>query len=362
MGKILFVKFRKLLINPKSKEKMRTSRILMAAGLAAILFGACQKKADLKIQFPERFEGKTVELMNYKDSSLVATAVVEDGKAHFMTLDSDFTPLPQFMQLSVDGRICAYYIAEEGEAFVSDSTNVARGTPLNDRFADLLQRLDSIENLDDMGLYVDFAEKTYNANRDNPIGEFFGIEWLKFAEPERVDSMLSKADEGFRNSRRVRHYENFARHRLETSPGHKYVDFEGEDASGKPRKLSDLIAPGKYTIIDFWASWCPYCIKELPELKRIRADFGPTVEIVGVAVRDLPEDTRAMIKKQEIGWPVLFNTQKIPYDIYGFSGIPHHIFIAPDGTIISRGESAAQLRKRIEGLISDSKAHTTSGK
>lgn len=326
-------------------------------GIAALLSACGEKEARLDIQFPERFEGKTVELMNYKDSTIIGVAEVKEGKASFVTVASDSVALPQFMQLAVDGRICAYYIAESGQAFVTDSTNVAKGTPLNNRFATLLASLDSIENLDDMNKYVEFSELQYNANRDNPIGDYFGIEWLKFAAPEKVDSMLRVASPEFRDSRRVRHYENFARHRLATSPGHKYVDFEGENEAGKKIKLSSLVNSGKYTIVDFWASWCPYCIKELPELKQLSADFSPTVNVVGVAVRDLPEDTKAMVEKQEIPWPVLFNTQKVPYDIYGFSGIPHHMLIAPDGTIVSRGESAAQLRDRLEALVADSKAN-----
>lgn len=329
---------------------------IFALGLAfTALLSACgSKEARLDIEFPERFEGKTVELMNYKDSTIIAKAEVIDGKASFVTTESDSVALPQFMQLAVDGRICAYYIAEPGNAFVSDSTNVAKGTPLNDRFAGLLSTLDSIENLDIMNKYVEFSEEQYNANRDNPLGDYFGIEWLKFADPQKVDSMLNKAAPQFRESKRVRHYEKFARHRLATSPGHKYVDFQGENEEGKIISLSSLIPEGKYTIVDFWASWCPYCIKELPDLKALVADFPTTVQIVGVAVRDLPEDTKAIIEKQEISWPVLFNTQKMPYDIYGFSGIPHHMLIGPDGTIISRGENVSQLRKRMEDIIASS--------
>ena len=40
-----------------------------------------------------------------------------------------------------------------------------------------------------------------------------------------------------------------------------------------------------------------------------------------------PEDTKAMVKKRDISWPVLYNTQKVPYDIYGFTGIPHLMLI-----------------------------------
>lgn len=326
----------------------------LSISLAALVSACGSKEVRLDIEFPERFEGKTVELMNYKDSTIIATADVKGGKASFITAESDSVELPQFMQVVIDGRICAYYVAEGGNAFVTDSTNVATGTPLNDRFAGLLATLDSIENLDDMNKYVEFSELQYNANRDNPIGDYFGIEWLKFAEPEKVDSMLNAADPMFRNSKRVRHYEKFAQHRLATSPGHKYVDFSGEDANGKSISLSSLIPKGKYTVVDFWASWCPYCIKELPDLKTLSADFPSLIQIVGVAVRDLPEDTKAMMEKQEITWPVLFNTQKVPYDIYGFSGIPHHILIGPDGTIISRGESVAQIRKRLERMLSSS--------
>lgn len=334
---------------------MRLSTVSLAAAAFAVLLPSCKKDAELTINFPERFEGKTVEMMNYKDSTLVASAQIKDGVASFVTTESDSMPLPQFMQLAVDGRICAYYVAESGKAFVSDSTNVATGTPLNDRLSDALARLDSIENLDDMNKYVEYAEQLYNSNRDNPLCDYFGIEWLKYAEPQKVDSMLKTAAPGFRASRRVKHYEKFARHRLATAPGKNYIDLSGQNASGAPQKLSYLLPKGKYTVIDFWASWCPYCIKELPELKRLRSDFGPMVEIVGVAVRDLPDDTKAMAKKLDIPWPILYNTQKIPYDIYGFSGIPHHILIDPDGVIVSRGESVALLRDRLEKLMASDK-------
>lgn len=75
------------------------------------------------------------------------------------------------------------------------------------------------------------------------------------------------------------------------------------------------------------------------------------VEIVGVAVRDTPDDTKAVMAKNGIEWPVVFNTGRVPYDIYGFSGIPHHILIGPDGTIFARGESVQQTRQRLSKLL-----------
>ena len=180
--------------------------------------------------------------------------------------------------------------------------------------------LDSIEQTDDMTAYSNFTERAYNENRDNPIGVYFGIEWLKYADPALADSMLAKADDTFRKARRVKYYEDQAHRRAATSPGQKYVDFQGENAKGRKVSLSQFVKPGK--------------------------DKG--FNIVGVAVRDKAEDTRAMVKKRDIKWDVVYNTQKVPYDIYGFSGIPHHMLIGPDGGIVSRGENAEQIRRRLE--------------
>ena len=318
--------------------------------MAAAALAACSKQPKLTVQFPDKYEGKEVELLNYLDSTTTAKAQIANGTAEFITeKGSD----PELYQIVVEGKVQGYYISEGGNAVITDSTTIAKGTPLNDLFAAKIAQLDSIENLDDMDLYMDYAEKEYNAARGSAIGDFFGVEWMKFAAPQRVDSLLKLAQPDFRDRKRVKHYEAFARHRAATAPGMKYIDFEGENASGGKTKLSSLVKEGRFTLVDFWASWCPYCIKELPDLKKLQEDFGDGVlQVVGVAVRDLPADTKEMAAKHELKWPILYNTQKTPYDIYGFSGIPHHMLLAPDGTIISRGENVAQIRTRLEKLLS----------
>lgn len=327
----------------------KLSAIISCAALAILSVSSCQKQSKIEMTFPDRYEGKTVELMNFADSTLIASAVIKDGKVSFATEENDSVRFPLFTQIAVDGRIRAYYIMEPGSVQLCDSMSVPSGTPLNDRFSAMLTTLDSIENLDDMVQYLDYARRAYNDNKDNPIGQYFGVEWLKYADPQSVDSFLNASEETFRNSRRVKHYEEFARHRALTSPGMKYTDFEGENEKGGKLKFSSTIEDGKYTLVDFWASWCPYCIKELPDMQQLYADFHDKgFNIVGVAVRDKSEDTAAMVNKHSLPWTIIYNTQRIPYDIYGFSGIPHHMLLGPDGVIISRGENIAQIRARLE--------------
>lgn len=325
--------------------------IIVGAAAMAIPFSSCKKESKIEMNFPDKFEGKTVELISFADSVVLASAVVNEGHASFLTQESDSVKFPLFTQIVIDGRVRAYYILEKGNVELADSMSVPRGTPLNEQFAAMMATLDSIENLDDMKMYVDFVEQKYNENKESAFGPYLGVEWLKYAEPQKVDSFLNKASESFRSARRVAYYKNFADHRAKTAPGMKFTDFAGENATGKKIALSDFVKPGQYTLIDFWASWCPYCIKELPELIALYNDFHDKgFNIVGVAVRDKTEDTKAMVEKKEIPWDIMYNTQKVPYDIYGFSGIPHHILLDADGVIVSRGENASQIRTRLEEL------------
>ena len=153
----------------------KTASIILCAAVS-LAFAACKKESKIEMNFPEKYEGKTVEVMNFADSTVLATAVVTDGKASFASTENDSVRFPLFTQIVIDGRIRAYYIMEEGTAQLCDSMSVPSGTPLNDRFSTMLSSLDSIENLDDMTMYLDYVEKTYNENKDNAIGEYFGIE------------------------------------------------------------------------------------------------------------------------------------------------------------------------------------------
>lgn len=330
--------------------KIRSYIIGCAASL--LLLPSCAEQPRLELSLSDRFEGQDIQLVNFLDSTIIAEAQIAGGKAE-ITRPGD---APTFAAVMIDGRTRAFYVIEPGTAFVNDSTNSAIGTPLNDKFAALLTKLDSIENLDDMPAYLDFVKKAYNDNKENPLGSYFGLEWIKYAGLHEIDSLLNDAPEPLRASPKTRHYTEFAKLRDATSPGNKFVDFEGECADGKPATLAAFIKPGAYTLVDFWASWCPYCIKEIPDLAALYDKWKDAgFNIVGVAVRDVPEDSKAAVNKHNITWPVMLNTQRRPYDIYGFSGIPHHILIGPDGVIISRGESVPQIEARLEALLSQEK-------
>ena len=146
--------------------KKKTASIIVLAGIL-LSFGSCRKESELTVKFPSKFEGKSVELISLLDSVRVDSAKVSGGVACFSVPSAGS---PVFMQVTVDGRVRAYYVSEPGHA-VADTLGNITGTPLNDRLSELLVQLDSVENLDDTKAYTEFVEIKYNENKDNVIGD-----------------------------------------------------------------------------------------------------------------------------------------------------------------------------------------------
>ena len=78
--------------------------------------------------------------------------------------------------------------------------------------------------------------------------------------------------------------------------GEQVPDFKLRSPDGKSLKLSDF--KGKYVVLDFWASWCPDCRKDIPEIQRMYNNFhGKGVEFVGVSFETDGEKWKAALQK-----------------------------------------------------------------
>ena len=110
-------------------------------------------------------------------------------------------------------------------------------------------------------------------------------------------------------------------------------DFTLNDLSGKPLTLSSL--RGKYVILDFWGSWCVWCIKGFPQMKEYYQKYAGKFEILGIDCNDTEEKWKDAVKKHELPWMHVYCPQEstVLAD-YGINGFPTKIIIGPDGKIV----------------------------
>ena len=115
--------------------------------------------------------------------------------------------------------------------------------------------------------------------------------------------------------------------------GAEAPDFTLNDINGKPLTLSSL--RGKYVILDFWGSWCGWCIKGIPQMKEYYQKYAGKFEILGIDCNDPEEKWKAAVEKYELPWLHVYNTRDSKVlEHYQIEGFPTKIIVGPDGKIV----------------------------
>lgn len=119
--------------------------------------------------------------------------------------------------------------------------------------------------------------------------------------------------------------------------GEPFVDFEGVDTSGRVCKLSDYAGRGKYVLLDLWSSGCGGCYAAFPELKKLYAEYGDRLEIVGISLDASKEMWQGAVQWQQLPWKQIsdgMGTYAGAGAIYRSNVMPTYVLIDPQGTIV----------------------------
>ena len=135
------------------------------------------------------------------------------------------------------------------------------------------------------------------------------------------------------------------------SEGKPAPAFTVHDADGNALTLAQLIAGKKYVLIDFWASWCGPCRKEIPNLKAAYETFAPRgLEIISISTDRDPAAWQKALDEEQLPW-LNFRDDSGIADAYSVQAIPAIFLLDADGTILATKLRGEALQQKLAELL-----------
>lgn len=370
---------------------------ILTVASAALLLAACSEKPGYTITGKvnnAELNGKYVYLYEYgsNDAAPIDSALVENG-AFTLKGTQNTTSLRtiRFSENDVEPRRAASgetspftaLLALQNSAInvvLDEKYSDVSGTPENDAMlafqkeiralreeqekleADLKSEEAEVKRAAETK-YDEFdhqiAEKAYSyikQNINNLTSAKLLVDFRYELNEEQQNDIVASASEEFKNVPGVQKLIDHLEVLKKVAVGQKFTDFEMADIKGKNHKLSEFVGNGKnIVLLDFWASWCPPCRRDMPNLVDTYKEFkGKGFEIVGISLDSKKEAWEKGIKDLNITWTQLSDLKGWKNDgaaLYGVNSIPHTILVDKDGTIIAKGLHGKEVAEKLRELL-----------
>ena len=311
----------------------------------------------------------------FQQDSLIDSAVVKSGKFRF----SGPAGAPAMHDLfdSRDGQPQAFamqLILEPGTISIksdADDPQVRHttGTPANDaaeaytaasralitEYRDAAttdQRREAIEEE-----FEQLTRTSVEANRDNFFGVMLMPNMAYELSGQEILDQIAKFSPEMQQTKELTELKATAEQKKRTDVGQPYINILQSDAEGQIVTLTSVIEnpANKYTLVDFWASWCGPCMGEVPHLKETYDKFHKKgFEIYGVSFDNNRDKWLAAVKDNGMKWIQVSDLNGFDNPAakdYAVQGIPSNFLIDASGNIVAKNLRGEDLYKKVEELL-----------
>ena len=359
---------------------------------ASLLMVACSQKPGFEIQgtvADSQADGKQVYLVKYGEEAPIDSAVVTNGAFTFQgeqatpTLCVLYVGDQEMRRVSAgeNAPYTAIFTLENArlQAVLNEEAPAVSGTPENDAFKALQDQVKGIrakaEPLTDQLKSADEAVKEaameqyeaieakasqalkayIEANCDKQVAAKVFSDARYDLSDEDQEAILAKANDTFKAVRGIDKMIEHLNILKNSAVGKKFIDFEMADAEGKMHKLSEFVGNGKVVLIDFWASWCPPCRADMPNLVAAYKQYkSKGFEIVGISLDSKADAWAKGVQDLGITWTQLSDLQgwkNAGAALYGVNSIPHTILVDKDGTILCKKLHGKEIAAKLEEIL-----------
>lgn len=359
---------------------------------ASLLLVACSQKPGFEIQgtvADSQADGKQVYLVIYGEEAPIDSAVVTNGAFTFQgeqatpTLCVLYVGDQEMRRVSAgeNAPYTAIFTLENArlQAVLNEEAPAVSGTPENDAFKALQDQVKGIrakaEPLTDQLKSADEAVKEaameqyeaieaeasqalkayIEANCDKQVAAKVFSDARYDLSDEDQEAILAKANDTFKAVRGIDKMIEHLNILKNSAVGKKFIDFEMADAEGKMHKLSEFVGNGKVVLIDFWASWCPPCRADMPNLVAAYKQYkSKGFEIVGISLDSKADAWAKGVQDLGITWTQLSDLQgwkNAGAALYGVNSIPHTILVDKDGTILCKKLHGKEIAAKLEEIL-----------
>ncbi|MCX8080037.1 MAG: AhpC/TSA family protein [Bacteroidia bacterium] len=201
-----------------------------------------------------------------------------------------------------------------------------------------------------------FAPEIANLIRQN-TNKFTCLMAIQELNPEEYKDIYTALNEGlskkFPTNQQVMMFSRMVENMMKLQPGQIAPEIAMTDTAGKIFTLSNL--RGKYVLIDFWASWCGPCRKEMPNVKKLYEKYkNKNFEILGVSLDKDKSSWIKAIKEDGLPWVHVSDLKFWECEAardYNVQAIPYTVLLDKEGKIIAKELRGEELENKLAEII-----------